>query len=406
MKIVPFPTGGDAGADPAVIAELEAALAGADGPGADAWRELRLDVRTLAPPIDPGFESALFERLTDSAQKEQQAAPGLRISAAPHSLRRWWAGHALGARLLATGGAGALTALLIALLIAGPFSAGSAPVKELFFPKSAGRTSAPTRAENAPATPQGDNAESSAAASAPTPTVSGPEAGAGASSGRVEQLAASLTLGTAAAEVQKLADGISRVVTAEGGYVASSQVQVEKAGTSNATLNLSVPSDRLARVLSALGRLGSVRAESQSQQDITDSYGAAKRALGDAVAERTALLRALAGATTQAEIESLHRRLALAGGEIERARAAFARISRTASNANVEVTVLGEAHSANSGLTLHNGLHDAGRVLTVALVVLLIGLAALIPLLAVALALGLAARALRRGARERALRGG
>ena len=167
--------------------------------------------------------------------------------------------------------------------------------------------------------------------------------------------------------------------------MANSQVQVEKQGSSNATLNLSVPSARLARTLAALGRLGAVRAETQSQQDITDSYGAAKRALADAVAERAALLRALGAAATQAEIESLHRRLALSGRAIARARTAFGSISRQAANANVEVTVLGDGHPSSGGLTLHSGLHDAGRVLEVALIVLLIGLAALVPLLLVGL---------------------
>jgi hypothetical protein len=221
----------------------------------------------------------------------------------------------------------------------------------------------------------------------------------------VQQLGASLTLGTPAGEVQKVADGVSRVVIAEGGYVANSQVQVEKQGSSNATLNLSVPSARLTRTLASLGRLGAVRAETQSQQDITDSYGAAKRALADAVAERAALLRALAAATTQGEIESLHRRLALSGAAIARARSAFGAISRQAGNANVEVTVLGDPNTSGTSLTLHSGLHDAGRVLEVALVVLLIALAALVPLLLVGLAIAMAARAMRRGARERALRG-
>ena len=68
----------------------------------------------------------------------------------------------------------------------------------------------------------------------------------------------------------------------------------------------------------------------------------------------------------------------------------------------MEVTVIGTA-SASEGLTLHSGLHDAGRVLIVALVVLLIASAILVPL-ALLLAAGTAAgNALRRYRRERAL---
>jgi hypothetical protein len=212
-----------------------------------------------------------------------------------------------------------------------------------------------------------------------------------------------MTLAGTPSEVQKLADGVGRIATGEGGYVTNSQVQVEAKGTSSATLQLSVPSGRLARTLAALGRLGSVRAETQSLQDITGAYDSDRRALGDALAERAALLRALAAAATQGEIESLHQRLALAGSAIKRASAAFAAISASAGNSAVEVTVLGEAQAGGHGLTLGRGLHDAGRVLTVALVLALIGLAALIPLLAAGIALALVLRALRRGARERAL---
>ena len=69
----------------------------------------------------------------------------------------------------------------------------------------------------------------------------------------------------------------------------------------------------------------------------------------------------------------------------------------------MEVTVLGDRSSGSEGLTLHRGLHDAGRVLTVAVVVLLVAAAVLLPLGLLALALGFAARAWSRYRRERAL---
>ncbi len=405
MKIIPFPTGADV-PDAAVIAELEAALAGAAGPGANAWRQLSEDVRVLAAPIDPGFERTLGERLNSPAPAEDDPQPG---ASAPGRLQRWWAAHTTRSRVLTGGGVGVLAALLLAIVIVGPFKSagkglhiGRGPALSQSSPAAA-KTAAPTSSRAAKADELGPSTESSAAASAPAVSAV-PSTPASPSPARVEQLAASLTLGTTASEVQRVSDQIGRAVTAEGGYVASSQVQVESRGESGATLSLSVPSAHLARTLSALGRLGAVRAETQSQQDITDAYGASKRALADAVAERAALLRALAAASTQGEIESLHRRLALSGAAIDRARNAFGRISREASNSNVEVTVVGDSHTTG-GLTLGRGLHDAGRVLTVALGVLLIGLAALIPIALVALAFGLGARVLRRGRRERALRG-
>ncbi len=166
---------------------------------------------------------------------------------------------------------------------------------------------------------------------------------------------------------------------------------------------LSIPSAHLTQALAALGRLAPVRAQSQSLQDITDSYESARRALADAVAERAALLRALAKATTQGEIESLRRRLALADGAIQRTKASLQAVSKRATNSRVEVAVLAAGQTRTGGLTLARGLHDAGTVLTAALAGLLIALAVLVPLgiLGALLALGVARW--RRLRREQAL---
>jgi len=406
MKIVPFPVGGDAGADPELIAELEAALGGAAGPGARAWRELSGDIRSLAPPIDAGFQSTLQRRLGAPAQTGRKTTGSTEPGAPGRRVRRRWNERLRAPRALALTGAGALAALVIAVIVIGPFAGEGGPraVPVARAPHTSSQAARPDTARLQATPAQGSSGESSAGAAARVPSVAAPALGT--SSPRVQQLAAALTLGVAPSQVQQLADAVGRVATREGGYLASSQVQVEGEAAGGATLQLSLPSSRLARTLEALGRLAAVRAESQSQQDITDTYDAAKRALENTVAERAALLRALAAATTQAQIESLHQRLDLAGGAIARARSAFAAISSQAANAEVEVTILGERHLAGQGLTFESGLHDAGRVLTVAVVVLLVGLAGLIPLLAVAVAVGLAARALRRSARERVLGAG
>jgi hypothetical protein len=69
----------------------------------------------------------------------------------------------------------------------------------------------------------------------------------------------------------------------------------------------------------------------------------------------------------------------------------------------VEVTVVGDARAASEGLTLHRGLHDAGRVLLVTLTVLLIAAAILVPLAILLAALAAGVRAWRRYQRERVL---
>jgi hypothetical protein len=203
--------------------------------------------------------------------------------------------------------------------------------------------------------------------------------------------------------VQAAADGVARVTQRDEGFVQSSHVQVQQQGASEATLTLRLPSARLGAALASIGRLAPVRAQSQSLQDITDTYNAARQRLTDAVAERQALLRALAGATTEGQIASLRERLSQARGAVDRARTALQTVSQRASTAEVEVTVLGDARSQSGGLTLDRGLHDAGGVLVGALVVLLIGAAVLVPLLLALVALAAGGRAWRRYQRERAL---
>jgi hypothetical protein len=218
----------------------------------------------------------------------------------------------------------------------------------------------------------------------------------------VQQLGASISLSATPSEVQTIADRVSRLAVSEGGFVQSSHVnETEKAG--EATLTLSLPSAKLGAALAALGQIAPVRGENQSLQDITNTYNAASQRLTDATAEQRALLRALSRATTEGQIDSLRVRLAQAGGAIARARSALQAVSRQASTAEVEVTVLGDKSASSEGLTLHRGLHDAGRVLTVTLIVLLIAAAVLVPLALLIAALATVRRAWGSYRRERIL---
>jgi hypothetical protein len=219
----------------------------------------------------------------------------------------------------------------------------------------------------------------------------------------VQELGASVTLAVAPAKVQETSDRVSRLVIRDGGFVQSSHVQVQQGRGGEATLTLRLPSQKLSAALASLEQIAPVREESQSLQDITSSYDAARQRLRDVEAERQALLRALAKATTEGEIDSLRERLAQSRGGLAGAHSALEVVSRRASTAEVEVTVLGDAHAAGEGLTLHRGLHDAGRVLTVTLVVLLIAAAALVPLALLLLGLTAAARVWRRRRREQVL---
>jgi hypothetical protein len=406
MKIIPFPRPGEPGNEQTFDERIEWALSGeAVGAEADSWRELRSDVRTLSPPISPQFERELRERVEQRAASSRLRRRERRAARAGLARARAWLGSGLRARLLAGAGTCAAVAV-VALVIAAPWrqsssQVGGAPAKApaqvtAGSPGAAGSSAAAVVAPHTKAQPAKGSAQVESALASPT-------APGESSADRVQQRAASLTLAAAPAAVQSLADRVAQLAVREGGFVQRSQVHLQQGTAGEANLQLSLPSIRLSAALAALGRLAPVRAESQSLQDITDEYKAARSKLADAVAERQALLRALSKASTQGEIESLHARLSLAAGAITRARSAFQSVSRRGSTSAVEVTVLGDTHVSGGASTLNSALQDAGDVLKVALAVLIVALAVVVPL-ALLVALGaITWRASRRRLRERAL---
>jgi vacuolar-type H+-ATPase subunit H len=395
MRIIPFPVNDQSTSTEAWQLELdalEAALSGeSEGSAADAWRELREDVRALAPPMAPQFAQRLGGQLEGMGTRRRT---GLRMG----RLRSPGRSALAGAMAFAV-------VIVVALVIAAPWRPGSPPRA---VPQSAERTAvnankagAGPRAPNLPAGARAGSAveSQSAGASALLPSSTG----AATAPGRVQQLAASVTLSTSPGNVQAISDGVARLTVHAEGFVQSSHVQVQQQGQSEATLMLKLPSGRLSAALAALGQLAPVRAESQSLQDITNAYDAARQRLTDATAEQRALLRALARAATAGQIDSLRERLSQARSAIAGARSALRSVSQRASSAAVEVTVLGDRRAGSEGLTLHRALHDAGRVLLVGLTVLLIAAAVLVPLALLLAALTGGGRAWRRYRRERAL---
>jgi hypothetical protein len=414
MKVLPFPAPGDDRDDGALATHIEAALHGeSGGEVADYWRELRADVRSLAPAMSPEFELELRKRIEEraAAPKQPHVRGGVRGSLAGV---RAWLGSGKHPRLFAVGGACAAAVVLVVVLAApwrgaeyGSASSSSAPNVE-----DGATERSPVKAQAQEFDSSGASAATSTSESARVePTkVSTPADGGGAAPvqqeapfTRVQQRAATLTLAPKPAEVQPVADRIAQLVARDGGFVQSSQVRLQHGSDGEANLQLSLPSARLSAALAELARLAPTRAQSQSLQDITDVYGAARSKLSDAVAARQALLRALAKASTQGEIESLRDRLSLAAGAVARARTAFAEIAMRGSNSIVEVNVLGDAHAGGDRSTLGTALHDAGDVLKVALAVVIVALAVLVPLALLATLGTFAWRALRRRLRERAL---
>jgi hypothetical protein len=400
MKIVPFPKPGDERDESGFGAQIDASLhGGSRGEAADYWRELRADVRSLAPPISPEFDRELRERIEERAATSQQ--PRARLTLRPALARsQAWLGSGLRPRLVSLAGVCALAAV-IALAITAPWraaqtgsasSAAGGRVDALLpaeaTPHAAIRKSSSTSAGAAGGEVSGAASASSAGASSPT---------------RVQERAASITLAPKPEALQSVADQVAQLAARDGGFVQSSQVHLQHGAGGEANLQLSLPSASLSAALAELARLAPTRAQSLSLQDITDVYGAARTKLADAVAARQALLRALSKASTQGQIESLRARLSLAGGAIVQARAAFQSVAKRGSNSAVEVTVLGDAHASAGESTLSKALNDAGDVLKVALAVLIVALAGLVPLALLGVLVAVAWRSSRRRLRERAL---
>jgi hypothetical protein len=403
MKVIRFPGSHSTGSVADQSAEIEAALRGESvGVEAEAWRLLRQDVRALAAPVDSDFERELQERLAGWAVEGRgPTRPSLNARIA--RLRARLVGLAVGRRLAAGGAAAALIIAVLALVLVGPFRSGSEP----FSPEASLRPHALLRAapvkaaeESAVETAGGAGSSSGSASSTVAPSAAGPTTSA---SGRLQQLGASVALATGPSGVQTAAEGVSRLGVGDGGFVESSHVQVKSNGPSEADVTLSIPSAKLSSTIAALGRIASVRAVSQSSQDITGSYDSARRRLGDAVAERRALLRALAAASTQGQIDSLRERLSGNREALTRDRAEVRSVSRQAATSQLYVTITGGKSVEGGGLTLHRGLDDAADVLATAGAALLIGLAGLLPIALLGFCLLAARRTWRRRRREAAL---
>jgi HAMP domain-containing protein len=402
MKIIPFPKPGDERDERIVAAQIDAALHGESrGEAADHWRELRADVRSLAPPISPEFEQQLRERIRGSQIGQRHSDPrrDARKRLTPRAAlvrSQTWLGSGLGPRLISLAGVCALAAV-IALAIAAPWRA---PESSSSSAVAKGSVDAVVPADR-PGKSQAKT-NSSAAASGEAPSAAFPST-AVASPARVQQRAASITLAPKPQGVQSVADQVAQLAARDGGFVQSLQVHLQHGAGGEANLQLSLPSARLSAALAELAQLAPTRAQSQSLQDITDVDGAARTKLADAVAARSALLRALSKASTQGQIESLRARLSLAGGAIVQVRAAFQSVATRANNSAVEVTVLGDTHADAGQSTLSNALHDAGGVLKVALAALIVALAVLVPLALLGVLAAVAWRSSRRRLRERAL---
>jgi hypothetical protein len=426
--------------DPGIVATLDAIDATLAGDPVDPahaeFAELALLLAAERPSIDPRFADGLDRAVDRRFAPAAQGSPGRPARVVPALRRRWWLWTPAG------GLAAALVAAIVIVAAGGTSqpvtvtsSAGSAEAKlpspsagqakptppdTLAAPSrtgaSAPRAATPTSSRNGASASSGAAATSSSSAASSAGGALGANSLAPAqplqppSNGRKIIQGAQLALTTAPSRIDQVAQEVFTVVGRVRGIVSSSTVTAASGPGGYAQFQLSIPSSQLSQAMTSLSKLpyAKVASRTDNTQDVNNQYQADVRRLADARALRTSLLKQLADAATQAQIDSLTARIHDAEASISSDEATLRGLNRQINYSRVSLTINGgpvpvPLTTSHGGFGIGRAAHDAGRVLTVAAGIALIAAAALVP---VVLLGGLAwwiAAAVRRRRREHAL---
>ncbi|MBA3421308.1 MAG: DUF4349 domain-containing protein [Thermoleophilaceae bacterium] len=382
-----------------VDAALDSGLADAD---ADDERErqlgrLALTLRTGAPEPSAAFEAKLEQELGASfaSKRADGAASASRGGRAPR--RRGGRIGRLDRRAL-----GAFAVALLALAVGGGLlatvsgrtggegiSAGGGGAAPMIAPEEGGSSGPSLRS-----TP---------------PDTAMPSDGDGFAPGEAErriERTASLTLAASEERIDAVADGVVAVTDRHRGFVVTSSISSGEDQQPGGSFDLRVPVDELRATLSDLAALGTVRAQSQTGDDLTESVATTDDRLDGARAERRGLLRRLERADTDREARALRAQLDLVSGEIRGLRGELQALEERTDYARVSVMLTDEGAdggAGGAGSSTGEALDDALGTLLGALNLLVRGLGVAIPLVLVAGVTWLTFSTLRRRRREGAL---
>jgi hypothetical protein len=371
--------------DPEVVATLDAIDAALDGQAVDPRQaevvELALLLRGERPRMDAGFAARLDQRV----QRRFEPAP----KGAARTKRRW------GRRWLWAPATGLATALVVAVVIvgagggAGKPSGSTAAVKRPLARQtgsSAVANSASVLHHASAVMPAPAQSDRRIGVQAATSSAFGPSQPLGPfPNGRKIIQSAQLSLSTPPRLVEQVSQEVFNTVGQAHGIVKQSTVTATGGPGGYAQFQLSLPSPALPQTMASLSTLPHARVLSRTDatQDVNDSYQADQRRLGDARALRASLLKQLAAAVTQGQIDSLTARIHDAESAISSDQATLGSLQHQIAYSQVTLTINSGAvpvpTTGSGGFTLGRAAHDAGRVLTVAAGVVLIGLAALLP---------------------------
>jgi hypothetical protein len=373
--------------DPEIAASLDAIDATLAGEPVDPryaeLAELALLLAAERPQSSDRFAQEMDARV-ERRFVRQQASPAGAGGGAPGRPRRrrvWalapvWGGGVVAAAILAaivlgTGDNGSSTAFSSSASTASP--APPVPAHSANGPARAAAGASST-ASNAASTASNAAVASGAPSAAPTPP----------NTGRKIIQSSQLALLTPPGRIDAVAQELFNVVGAEGGFVNRSSVTAGNTPAAYAQFQLSIPSGNLSPTMAQLSRLryASVASRTDNTQDVNNQYVGDQRALAQARALRTALLKQLANAVTQQQIDSVQAQLRDANRQIASDESAVRTLNHAIDYSQVNVTIdpATPVPVAHKGFTIGRAAHDAGHVLTVAAGVALIALAVIVPL--------------------------
>ena len=218
---------------------------------------------------------------------------------------------------------------------------------------------------------------------------------------RVER-SAQITLADDPSEFDRLANSIFRTADRRHGFVLRSSFTQGDGTPSSGFFELRVPTAELQPTLNELSRLATVRARSESGNDVTAPFVSLRDRLRTAQAERKSLLRRLELAMTDTAVAAIRRRLAIVGRKITSLRGQFLAARERTELATVLVELVDEANGTTAGET-DEAVDDAVGYLEDILNFLIRAGGILLPVAITALLVWLVAAFARRRARERAL---
>jgi hypothetical protein len=262
-----------------------------------------------------------------------------------------------------------------------------------------GRVAQPA-VKSAPATPLGPLARAPSGGPA-GPSVAAPSA----APARQLERTSTLDIGVAQDSIQSAAQRVFTLASAFGGYVKQSNVSSGGPLQGGASFDVRLPSSNLPSAIAALSRLGHVRSENDTTNDVTDQLSSLRRSLGGLEAERSSLLRQLAGASEAQQAARLKVRLHAVEARISQLQGALRALTARIDYTSLALSLTPEASggAASGDLTPGAAAGDAAKILDAALAVLVIGGAAVLPLAVIVIAGWTAVALTRRRLREQAL---